>query len=275
MGKRFRILKCENIDCEKWQRSVSDMDIYHQYNYLNLTTNNRWKAAVWGDYDFVFPYYEKWKYRLIPYICMPPFVQKFDNSRIPRDYFLELISHLRKSVFRMDLRVKINYGIGDEVKQNFWIDKLGHTYESLSSQYDYLVTKNLKNQDSIKIELSDALEAYDFLSSHSLAQDLIMKKNAKTCKRLLESEYCRSMFARNQLGDRIGLLSYLLFNRCAYLIFPYQTEQGRKLQAMTHLIDNIVRDQTIEKIDFEGSSIATIATFYERFGAKKETYFKI
>jgi hypothetical protein len=44
---------------------------------------------------------------------------------------------------------------------------------------------------------------------------------------------------------------------------------------MSHLIDHIVGDPSIKHINFEGSSIDSIAQFYQQFGAEKEKYYAL
>ena len=44
---------------------------------------------------------------------------------------------------------------------------------------------------------------------------------------------------------------------------------------MSFLLNALVEDDTIEIIDFEGSSIDSIANFYAQFGAVKQEYWAI
>jgi hypothetical protein len=55
---------------------------------------------------------------------------------------------------------------------------------------------------------------------------------------------------------------------------PISNEIGRNTQAMSGLINEVVQNSDAKIIDFEGSSIASIAHFYKQFGAKEITYFE-
>ncbi|MEM6725304.1 MAG: hypothetical protein AAF598_14785 [Bacteroidota bacterium] len=60
-------------------------------------------------------------------------------------------------------------------------------------------------------------------------------------------------------------------------LLPSSTPEGREVCAMHHLIDMLIRGSAGRKVilDFEGSSIPSIARFYESFGAIDVPYYQI
>lgn len=70
---------------------------------------------------------------------------------------------------------------------------------------------------------------------------------------------------------------YLLDNQRITYLFSAASEQGRKDRAMHFLMDRVVAcyAEQAEILDFEGSSIPSIAEFYSGFGAKNQPYFSL
>jgi hypothetical protein len=71
-----------------------------------------------------------------------------------------------------------------------------------------------------------------------------------------------------------GLLWLRDPKRITYL-FPVLTDDGRKLQAGTFVLDSLIREyqETGLLLDLEGSMIPGVADFYRSFGAKREIYY--
>ena len=63
-------------------------------------------------------------------------------------------------------------------------------------------------------------------------------------------------------------------SRITYLFSSY-TNNGKKQQAPSFLINTLIKKYSNSNmiLDFEGSTIPNIASFYRSFGAEKEIYF--
>ena len=75
----FKILKRNEIDTQKWDKCVNQNSsiptIYANSWYLDIVSPN-WKAAIWGDYETVFPLTIKYKYLFLPLLLQPVFSQQ-------------------------------------------------------------------------------------------------------------------------------------------------------------------------------------------------------
>ena len=80
----------------------------------------------------------------------------------------------------------------------------------------------------------------------------------------------------NESGKLIGGAVFLKDNSRITYLFSSLNNEGREKQAMSFLIDFVIKKYADEQIvlDFEGSMIPEIASFYKSFGAEKEVYYQ-
>lgn len=270
----FQILHSSLINSAKWTQSIGNQnsDVYNDFQYLNACTSNNWYGFIWGDYEKVLPYYQKKKWGLVPYICMPPFVQKFDTSHLTENEFNEVMSYFKQKNFIVDYRIndaKLN--LGYKVMRNYILDKDSLSFEKLESNFSSLLRKNiLKSAQYVDIDINASEDSIRFFL---LKNELFIKLN-KNAPWILDLPYISCIAARTKGSmDIEAALIYILHNSTAYLIAPYTSAKGRTMQAMTGLILHLIQDTSIDRIDFEGSSIDSIANFNEQFGAERKSYF--
>jgi hypothetical protein len=86
---------------------------------------------------------------------------------------------------------------------------------------------------------------------------------------------CREAVDANNNTMSIALL--LCDGRRLYNLMDTTTNGGRKAQANHFLIDSIIKEFAESKLllDFEGSDLAGVKTFYESFGARNQPYYSI
>jgi hypothetical protein len=67
---------------------------------------------------------------------------------------------------------------------------------------------------------------------------------------------------------------FVLWKNRFYYLLPVSTPQGKKVRAMRFLIDRFIAEFAGQNyvIDFEGSSVPSVAQFYQSFGALPEFY---
>jgi len=59
-------------------------------------------------------------------------------------------------------------------------------------------------------------------------------------------------------------------------LIPVTNDAGRKLGAMHYLISEVIKQQALSDkiLDFEGSSVSSIARFYKDFGAEERFFYE-
>lgn len=276
----YKVLPSSNIDAQKWNDCVLRyaMDIYNDYHFLNAVCLDQWFGFVWGDYEKILPFYQKKKWGLIPYTCMPPFCQKFDNRPLSPSEWQEAFTYLKSNNLKLDYAITENKNNENwEIRKNYLLKKGDKSYEEIKANYSSLLQKNLKRTNSelcLNLEFSNvALES--FLASLPLFQSLVLNKYAPNFWKLKENLLDFSYAIDKQTNQALAILMYVKNLKKAYLLFPYTSEEGKKKQAMSFLINAVVEDDSIEVVDFEGSSINSIANFYAQFGASEEEYWAI
>lgn len=272
----FQILHSSIINPQAWNKTIlaQGSDVYNEFYYLEATTNKNWLGIIWGDYEKVLPFYQKKKLGLIPYVCMPPYVQKFDTIFLTKSEFEQVISFLKSKNFIVDFRVNDTKEIqGFQSKRNFILDKSKQSFSQLESNFPSLLRKNiLKAAQYLDIDDKAPISSItSFLKSNDLFNQLNINSPW-----ILDFPYGRTLTARYKgTHEIVAVLFYILYNNKAYIIAPYSSVKGKNTQAMTGLILNLIKDKSIQIIDFEGSSIDSIANFYAQFGAVEEDYFSM
>ena len=273
--KNLVLLSSKKMDATKWQTYCNkfDLGLYHQFEYLNAVTKENWKALIWGDYAFCLPVFIKKKYGFISYVSMPPFCQQFETNHIPNNVWEAMITYLMQSNVIIDLRHSIISRNCCQIKTNYLLDKGNLTYENLFSNYSSRLQRNLSKPDRPTVETGNIDIASPFFKALPLFKELVLQKYQMAFEAISRLHNFQVLIARDRSSNQIvGALGYLVFRNTAYIIFPYQSEIGKKQNAMTCLIDHIIRDSSINKIDFEGSSVDSIAQYYAQFGAEPMPY---
>jgi hypothetical protein len=272
----FQILPSSLINPTAWNQTIlaQSSDVYNEFHYLNATTDNNWQGIIWGDYKKVLPFYKKKKLGLISYICMPPYVQKFDTSFLTEFELAEVFSYFKSNHFIVDFRINDTKGIvGFKPKRNFILDKSKQNIDKIIASFPSLLRKNILKSDQY-LEIDDKA-SISSITSFLKSNDLFNQLN-KNSPWILDFPYGKTLTARYKgTHEIVAVLFYILYNSKAYIIAPYSSVKGKNTQAMTGLILNLIEDSSIQIIDFEGSSIDSIAQFYASFGAVKEEYYSM
>jgi hypothetical protein len=272
----FKVIHSSKLDAEKWNLCVEkyQMDIYNEYHFLNAVCLDNWYGFVWGDYEKILPFYQKKKWGIIPYVCMPPFCQKFDNRWLSNKEWNSAMKFLKARNLKIDYSVVDRKNEAEYLERfNYVLDKTKMSLEEIKHNYSSLLVKNLaraKKEIELNIESHVALEM--FLSSLPSFGKLVLKKYASNFWNL-KARRLKYYYALDKNNNRpLAILMYAQLGSKVYLLFPYTTEEGKKKQAMSFLIDSLIEMTEIEVVDFEGSSIDSIANFYSQFGAQKRSY---
>lgn len=276
------IISSNEINRNFWNLYLSknELSIYHHIDYLNAVCNGKWSVLVYKKDRFI-PLYIKRKWG-ISYISMPPFTQKFSTNMFEEYEWEEIIQFLKKKYWRIDIRIHhLNSKIGSSIeKKNYKLDT-SISYEMVFQNYNSLLKKNLlKSKDLLFTKFNSYENIRIFMKRNELFKELVLKKYQKEFENLIQisnSEIKIQYYtATNALNHEIvAVCITFIYKEVEYLLFPYTTIIGKSSQAMSFLIDKIIQNKESKKVDFEGSSIESIARFYKQFGAEEEVYYEI
>ena len=252
-----------------------------------------WDALILNEYEAVMPltWRKKWG---ISYLYQPAFTQQLgiffpgsEGNEIVKAFLKEAISRFKF------IEINLNYfnppinTNGSFTSRNNFVLELSRTYQDLQQSYPSLTVRHLKRagKANLTYELStdylSVLEMYKKLYSERmphLTQDDYYNFSS-VCKKLSEENNLVVRRVVTEAGELLAAGVFLIDHHRLYNMNPFITPQGKKVQAKYFLFDQLIKEFSNSKylLDFEGSDIAGIADFYNRFVPENQPYqfFKI
>lgn len=289
------------IDPTKWDSAILRSPhplAYGLFEYLNAVCESQWDALIYNDYEAVFPLPFKKKFG-IKYLVQPVFCQQLgafgSNVNVSTHDFLSAIP---KRFFRVRLQLNPYFDQTNEVESiqtkpagiiassRKLTTKTNMTIQ-LSQPLDYNkdCKKNLHRLAELPIEYKiNAISIRDAIDTYRKAwgkqnpeiEDEHYQLFANACTDKLSF----TVTAHHQKeGDLLGAAIFLITpentKRSLHYVCAGPTEAGKSIGVMHGIIDFILNRYKGENMlfDFEGSSIASVASFYKKFGANEEPFF--
>ncbi len=284
-------LKHDEIDREQWDNCIKNSPGARPYGYswyLDIMAPG-WEALAEGDYDSVFPLSGFKKYG-IQYISTPVFIQRLGvysrniNKSTSIGDFLDKIP----DYYRL-----IDICVGQEVKNesfkvtigtNFELD-MSLPYDQLWNNFSHHCKRNIDASARQKHELIHDIDPGELIELFRMNRGREIKEIKDHHYRQLNDlmSYCIS----NRKGRIIGVKntgSKLIFgiflietdgNKVMLLVVNTPESRDNRIgyYAVNELIKESAGSETI--LDFEGSSIPSVASFMESFGSKNFPYYRI
>jgi hypothetical protein len=289
------------IDPTKWDSAILRSPhplAYGLFEYLNAVCESQWDALIYNDYEAVFPLPFKKKFG-IKYLVQPVFCQQLgafgSNINVSTNDFLSAIP---KRFFRVRLQLNPYFDQTNEIESiqtkpagiiassRKLTTKTNMTIQ-LSQPLDYNkdCKKNLHRLAELPIEYKiNAISIRDAIDTYRKAwgkqnpeiEDEHYQLFANACTDKLSF----TVTAHHQKeGDLLGAAIFLITpentKRSLHYVCAGPTEAGKSIGVMHGIIDFILNRYKGENMlfDFEGSSIASVASFYKKFGANEEPFF--
>ncbi len=285
----IKYVRRNQIDIKKYDDCIKNSlqsRVYAYSWYLDIVADN-WDILVLNDYEAVMPVPWRRKY-FIKYAYQPYFIQQlgvFSSIELCNNTFLEFIKLLSKNFVKYNIcfNAENNININSSLKRVNYILLLNNVYKENSKNFFKgrkhalsVARKNrllIANEDQIDNLIIIAKKYYSFFpyleKEYSILCSLVealKKKNMGFVKVIKTID-------NKVLG---GAIFFKDKHRVTYLFAVYSSE-GKKLQAPSFLLDNIIKEysNTNLLLDFEGSMIKNIASFFKSFGSKKEIYYQL
>ena len=248
--------------------------------YLDIVADN-WDVLVLNDYEAVMPVPWKQKY-FIKYVTQPFFCQQlgvFSKHEISNEVIRNFIKEIPNKFFRISLQLNAENSIDGErlVKKNNYVLALNKTSEVLIAGFSNNRKRDLKKAISSSLIIDEDISVKEFFKFYLLNDKYYDKHNS--IKNVLENILQIKNGSLKLYGVRSNgvLISCVLLlddmKRVTYLV-PVHNNLSKKNGAMTLLITTIIKKyQNSEYIlDFEGSMVKGVASFYKSFGSEVESY---
>lgn len=278
------------IDIIKYDRCVSksiNSRIYGYSWYLDAVCDD-WDLLILDDYAAVMPLPKRKKYG-VNYIYQAPWIQQlgvFSEYKIELDIFHEFINKIPRKFKLIDIMLNAANDFSSRYstsRNNFVLPLENKNYQTLQRKYSKGRKSSVRQAQKFELIIRNATTVDNLVELFRLNKGTQVEKT--------EQEY----FALHKLVNKGLQLRkidiYEIFNKSDVLVggavflkdenritylFSALNDEGRKKQAMSFLIDFVIKRYSEKSmmLDFEGSMISEIASFYKSFGAEKEIYYQ-
>ena len=289
------------IDPTKWDSAILRSPhplAYGLFEYLNAVCESQWGALIYNDYEAVFPLPFKKKFG-IKYIIQPVFCQQLgafgSNVNVSTHHFLSAIP---KRFLRVRLQLNPYFDQTNEIESiqtkpagiiassGKLTTKTNMTIQlSQPLNYNKDCKKNLHRLAELPIEYKiNAISIREAIDTYRKAwgkqNPEIGDEHYQLFANACTDKLSFTVTAHHQKeGDLLGAAIFLITpentKRSLHYVCAGPTEAGKSIGVMHGIIDFILNRYKGGNMlfDFEGSSIASVASFYKKFGANEEPFF--
>lgn len=282
-------IKRKHLDTEKYDACIENSlqtNVFGFSWYLDIVCDH-WDVLVLNDYEAVMPIPWRRKF-FIKYVYTPLRVLElgvFSREYIDENEFLiELFASFKYVNLRMNALNSFSMFLPNrnEKKQHFLSLKKG--YEIINKNYRKDRRKELR-----RAEKAGLTEKWNDTPSALIT---LFKNNVgKRFKKMKEDDYLvmrkvLDICIRKGLGQILSIYNddklvasgfFLKQKNEVVILFSATDLKNRKNGANTFLIDRAIfkYEKAVDNFAFGGSSISSIAKFFESFGAQKKVYFDL
>lgn len=283
----IRYLKRKDIDVDKYDFCVENSiqsRVYAFSWYLDIVADN-WDVLVLNDYEVVMPIPVKRKLGLA-YVAQPIFCQQlgvFSQRTLDKNlidsFCKQLIDKYKKILYQFNAENSMVLNQDSYQKRDNFILPLNTTYENLRKDYrkdrksriNQVQKKNFMISDCTSKEIIDLAKTF-------YTHINLNNKDYQTLSKIIStsSELDRGFLVGVYDDKRLLGASFFLKDskRITYL-FSVSSSEGKKHNVNSLILDKVIKEyaKTDFVLDFEGSMISGIASFFRSFGAKNEAYY--
>lgn len=279
------LVKRNQLDEKKYNDCISksiQTRIYAYSWYLDVVADH-WSALILDDYEAVMPLPWKRKYGLA-YITQPFFTQQlglFSKEELREDTIAHFLKHIPKRFLKIALQFNSQNFFHSSIlakKTNYLLSlnaKYNSLYKGFSKGRKHAIQQGLKNKFDIEeIRFSELL----LLSKNNYSLKEIPNKEFDKLIRLvavLQSKNLTKIIGIKVNDVLIGGSVFVIDSHRVIYLFSAVSKAGKEKQVASLLLHEIIKkhSSTNRILDFEGSMIPSIASFFKSFGAAPETYF--
>jgi hypothetical protein len=287
----IRFLKRKEIDEQKWDEVIS-----HSFNslpyafswYLDAVAEN-WDALVLNNYEAVMPlvWLRKLGVKCLyqPYYCQQLGVFSIHpvNDAILRGFLQTASGQFSYIHINLNPSVSVVANEFSLIKKKNLLLALNLDYVSIQKKYSESHRRNIAKAQKAGLSFAESgdLKAFQkfYPGNINHAKENFKVKHEKIFRRLsqlLISNKQANIFTVCDAEGNLSAAALVIFHKTRLIsIINTSSLKGKKTGASHFLFDQIIKkfSNSAFTLDFEGSSIVTIARFYEGFGATEEVFY--
>lgn len=284
----IQYLRRQEIDKEKWDACISHAPngLIYAYSFYLDTMARHWDALVLGDYEIVMPLTRNRKfgihYLYQPFLAAQLGVFGKGITELIIDNFLKAIpSSFRYIDISLNSDNILSGQPGFDLYRSNYTLSLESSYVAMAVNYNENTRRNIKKAMQAGCTMQKGFDVEKVITL-ALAQ---MKEQGNESKE--NEERFRKLYRllqEKQMATTYGILSianellasavFFFSHNRAYYILVGNSPAGRETGASHALVDAFIKDNAGKKLvlDFEGSDIPTLASFYRGFGSVHQSY---
>ncbi|MCX8019616.1 MAG: hypothetical protein N2747_03870 [Chitinophagaceae bacterium] len=277
----------KDIERNKWDNCIlhSPNGLIYGFSYYLDIVCDEWDALVYNDYEAVMPLPRKKKWG-IQYLFQPFVTAQLGifGDKLTVSLMEEFIRSVPSS-FRVT-EIPLNFGntvlaerLSFRLRNNFVLN-LNRSYSEIRKRYNENLKRNIRKAETSSFEWHKEIGIEQVLAI-ALPQMKKYEKNVEEkfnrFQKLFAFLHQKKQATSCAVSIKQKILSVCVFffshNR-AYYILAANLPESRNTGTSHTLIDCFIREHAEENLllDFEGSDISTLASFYQSFGACNEPF---
>ena len=287
----IRFLEHKEIDLQKWDELINSSFNTLPYAlswYLDAVAEN-WGALVLNDFEAAMPlvWLRKMGVKCLyqPYYCqqLGVFSLKPLKTEVHR-FFLKTASghfpYININLNPTAVEVAEEFGL---TKRKNLLLPLNSNYPAIQKKYSVSHCRNIAKANKAGLLFSEQSDMKPFqafyLDNVNRTKENFKPKHEKifknVTKALISNSRANIFTTYNNTGNLVAAVLIIFHGKRLIGIINTSSAAGKRTGASHFLFDQIIRKFSASDfiLDFEGSSIATIARFYEGFGASEEAFY--
>ena len=284
------LLRRSQIDDEKWNQTVRNSKgaVIYGLTYSLDLLGGTWDALVVGDYRYLLPLPNRKKFG-IRYLYTPSFIQRLDiygNDCNEEMHALFLDTLERYYNYEdIDLAFSIAKTDWSSSKRVNFVLSLSEKYEVIAGAYTEEATRSLRKANSRNCRFTGNVLPDDVIS---LYRNTYGKKTGRSNNDYsgmlafaLQAVKCDKLLScgveNKDTGEMYFAALFFVYGKRIYYLLGAPTVNGRTARAGYFMIDSIIRQFSGSDmmLDFEGSDIPSVSTFYQKFNPQPEIYYHL
>ena len=279
----IHLIEHNSIDKRKYDSCIEKSNycrIYALSWYLD-TVAPRWKLLATEDYSYVMPLPIKRKWG-IPYLLTPYLSQQlglFSVEEITIDILQQFLERIKVPYCILSLNPGNIFPVEGLQESLNYILPLKYDYPKLKEHYNSNTLNDLKKIAGYNLFYDKGVDVESFFNaikkdSVHYSDELFPWVEKVTQKSLSKDSALLRAVRKTPDSEIIAVALFLFFKDRFYYMANVSSKEGRSFRAMRFLVDQFIQENadTGRVLDFEGSSIASVAQFYKGFGAALEAY---
>lgn len=278
-------LSRNQIDEVKWNELIKNSKnglIYHSIPFLDALSKN-WSTVILGNYEYALPLTFK-SFLGSTLLQQPPFIQQLGiiGNNISNEIMNLFIEYVSDKFDFIHYAFNFNNPTPNLIKKkNFTLD-LHQSYDQISKYFNADAHANIKkaNKNAFRYRVNDDPKK---IITQFKNQYGIRFRHVKSTDYNNLIDFCfkhnDNWLSREVYLDKELYASCLLLKDFKRLYFHinYVSGNGRTNEANYFLLDNLIREfaESSYLLDFEGSDLIGVGTFYQKFGAINQPYYTL